>query len=705
MPSIKPPRAVPDTTRRLITGGTGFMGSHFLLELHCNASHTTVLVRGENPGQSFARLSEKVQGAASSCARSMDSALFERRVNVVVGDICQDACGVSDQDVGRLAGCIDELWHFAASLQFETRSRDKIFKHNVDGVRQVIALAAKLGCQRFVYISTAYTVGCAGGDVAELLHNPQGPFNNLYEESKCLAEHVVSQECQRLGMQARILRPSIVVGPSNTLRTGGSDSGLYGFASEIYRLRGQFQRLGSRIAVQGDPRTPLNCIPIDYVVQDLLYLARTQFVGVGPILHLTVPHGMAIEQVGDMITKHAHTPGFEIGLAPLEQRAPIEVLFDRRTTFYGSYLSGKKHFVRSLPPHPELSLVQVDGYIAQQYKELREQGGQHFFKRNSVLGRDGTTLRSYQTLAHPNTTAKPCVVLVNAYGMPVGLMLPLAQALSHKFHVLTWESRGVPDVSASFNPLAVSVGDHAADLVALLDAHNVERAHVVGWCTGAQVALRFASDHSKRLQGLVLLNGCYTLPASVQISAYRELVRELMREVATQPEFAKTYYAMIYGKKGSGIAGVGVEIVSDVLNFTDPDLLHLTSAPFQSSEALYRYAVMMTRFNQEPEHAWTLGLSAQTLVVSGSKDTIAHPQESWALHKLVPGSQYLELPQGNHFSMYHDTTLQHSIVQFLQACALDVIQTDGLNQVPSPLTPLPQVVEGLGEGALEGALT
>ena len=46
----------PDTTRRLLTGGTGFMGSHFLLSLYARASHTSVLTRGNDAVDASARL-------------------------------------------------------------------------------------------------------------------------------------------------------------------------------------------------------------------------------------------------------------------------------------------------------------------------------------------------------------------------------------------------------------------------------------------------------------------------------------------------------------------------------------------------------------------------------------------------------------------------------------------------------------------------
>lgn len=46
--------------------------------------------------------------------------------------------------------------------------------------------------------------------------------------------------------------------------------------------------------------------------------------------------------------------------------------------------------------------------------------------------------------------------------------------------------------------------DFADDLAALLDALEIERAHLVGWSVGGGVVLQFAIDHAKRVAGLVL---------------------------------------------------------------------------------------------------------------------------------------------------------------------------------------------------------
>jgi nucleoside-diphosphate-sugar epimerase/pimeloyl-ACP methyl ester carboxylesterase len=662
-----------DRTHRFMTGGTGFMGSHFLLSLHRRAARTTVLTRGENTADAQARLERAAEASASAYSMSLDKPLWHARTQVAAGDICVPFCGLAEAQRSRLAAeGVDEFWHFAASLQFELRSREAIFGHNVGGTRNALELAAALGCRRFVYISTAYTAGTASGPIAEELHDIAGPFNNLYEESKCQAEHEVAAACLRHGMDFRILRPSIIVGPSGTLRTGGSDSGLYGFAGELYRLRGQLRRMGRDIAVEGDPATPLNFIPIDWAVRDLMQVAQTGFADVGPVLHLTSSGGIDIDAVGRIIASHARTPRFCVVPQMERERAPIEVMFDRRTRFYGGYLKGAKRFVRSLPSHPEVSSEQVDGYVRELYKELRGQTPRHIFERGVVPSFDGMPLCAYATpvaVADPadGGAARPVVVLVNAYGMPVDFMLPLARCLQTRFRVLTWESRGVPDVASPFDTARIAVGDHAADLGALLDAHGVQEAHVVGWCTGAQIALRFASENPERVRGLVLLNGCYTLPPEVQITEYRELIRELMTDVAANPAFAQSYYDLIYGRSTGPAGGArkGADTVSTVLNFTEPELLHLTSAPFQSPEALYRYAAMVARFYEEPDHAWTIGVMAPTLLVTGERDVIAHPDETVEVARRIPGAELAVLPEGTHFSLYYDAALLDRVASFL----------------------------------------
>ncbi len=643
---------------RIMTGATGFLGSNFLLRLLQRGEEVVAVARG-------ADASARVRGALELAAASYSESL-ERSdgggLTVVAGDICEPRCGIDDNTIRRLTrrGC-DEFWHFAASLHFEDRRRELIWRHNVMGTEHALRLATDLGCRRFVYVSTAYTAGTAAGDVREELHDVRGPFNNAYEESKALAEQTVHAHCTERGSEYAILRPSIVIGPSRTLRPGGSDTGLYGLIREVHAMRKPLREIARPLVVEAETETPLNLVPVDWVVDDILTLIDTDFGG-QPIHHLTTDNTISIGTAGPLVARLTGTPPFEFVPELPDDASPIEQMIARQTGFYKSYFKNPKTFLRSLPPHRGITVAELKGYMREYYRELRGETYAGVLERAVIEGYDGSHLCTFAG----GEPGKPAVLLVNAYGMPVDFMVPLAKRLAERYRVLSWESRAVPNVVGPFDPAHVDLAAHVRDLETVLDKEGVELAHVVGWCTGAQVSLRFAAENPERVRSLALLNGSYRLPDTVPLTEFRSLTRKLARTISRERRFAQVYFDATYGKARDTRSQESAT-VSTILNFTDPELIHLTSMPFRSVEALYRYAHCIARFWDEPDHAWAASVAAPTLVVAGARDQIAHPTESKEIERRMPNAQINMMREGDHFSIYRDQALIEQVVTFFGA--------------------------------------
>ena len=275
--------------RLFITGAGGFIASHFLLALHeRRPSEVFALLRAADAVSASEKLRAALRCAAESYRAARDQAGALAATTSIVGDILLPACGVAPELVESIVagGTIDEFWHFAASLNFEERARDAIMASNLGGAEHAVALAGKLGARRFVYVSTAYSAGSRAGRVPEALHDRAGPFNNRYEESKCAAEHLVTQLCAAAGIALTILRPSIVVGPSETKLTGGTKTGLYGFIRELARLASAVKSWDGEVRMLVNPQTSLNLIPVDWFVEDALQVAARNF-ETAPIVHST----------------------------------------------------------------------------------------------------------------------------------------------------------------------------------------------------------------------------------------------------------------------------------------------------------------------------------------------------------------------------------------------------------------------------------
>ncbi len=81
---------------------------------------------------------------------------------------------------------------------------------------------------------------------------------------------------------------------------------------------------------------------------------------------------------------------------------------------------------------------------------------------------------------------------------------PQTDFFSHAYRTLAYSRRYHYPNAARGDETDYAPTLHARDLLALLDALNIDRAHVVGASYGAYIALTFATQHAARVRSLVL---------------------------------------------------------------------------------------------------------------------------------------------------------------------------------------------------------
>src|SRR5262249_48726095 len=100
--------------RILLTGATGFLGGHLLLDLsrHSDA-HVACLVRADDDEAAQTRLGEALQSFQLPW-----SVEVRRRITVLAGDIRQPRLGLSDERWEALAAEADAIVNVAAAVDF-----------------------------------------------------------------------------------------------------------------------------------------------------------------------------------------------------------------------------------------------------------------------------------------------------------------------------------------------------------------------------------------------------------------------------------------------------------------------------------------------------------------------------------------------------------------------------------------------------------
>lgn len=164
--------------RALVTGATGFVGSHLVEALRQSSVEVTVLARSP----------------------SKAAALAAQGVQVVTGDL-HDTAGVEGAVQGQ-----DVIYHVAGVVAAADEA--EFLRANRDGTSNLLAAAERRGSARFVLVSSLAACGPALRGIPLSGEEPAHPVT-AYGRSKLAAEQVV-----RAGaLPWSIVRPPIVYGP------------------------------------------------------------------------------------------------------------------------------------------------------------------------------------------------------------------------------------------------------------------------------------------------------------------------------------------------------------------------------------------------------------------------------------------------------------------------------------------------------------
>lgn len=170
----------------LLTGGTGYVGSHCAEALAGAGHEIRLLVR--RPDQ---------------VPLTFDPHGWEP-LDVVVGDV------LDAEAVGRaIKGC-DAVVHAAAVFSFDPRDTERLLNTNEQAARTVLTAAVEAGCDPVVHISSTVALTRRGGGTGPDL--PLGDVDAPYSRSKIASERV-ARELQDGGAPVVTVYPGSVFGP------------------------------------------------------------------------------------------------------------------------------------------------------------------------------------------------------------------------------------------------------------------------------------------------------------------------------------------------------------------------------------------------------------------------------------------------------------------------------------------------------------
>jgi dihydroflavonol-4-reductase len=174
--------------KTLVTGATGFLGSHVARALAARGEDVRVLVR------------------ASSDLRALEGLNAER----FEGDLRNPA-----SLTGALEG-VARVFHVAADYRLWARDPREIYESNVTGTQNLLDAARHAGVEKFVYTSTVATVAVPREDGLpnETTNASMDEMIGHYKRSKFAAEQCALRATEA-GFPVVIVNPTTPVGPGD----------------------------------------------------------------------------------------------------------------------------------------------------------------------------------------------------------------------------------------------------------------------------------------------------------------------------------------------------------------------------------------------------------------------------------------------------------------------------------------------------------
>ncbi len=233
----------------------------------------------------------------------------------------------------------------------------------------------------------------------------------------------------------------------------------------------------------------------------------------------------------------------------------------------------------------------------------------------------------------------PLILIMGLGATKLGWPLPFVERLATKHRVVVFDNRGAGQTDKPAEPY--SMAQFAADTVGLLDALNIERAHVFGASMGGMIAQHVALNHPDRVLGLIL--GC-TAAGGKHVARTPADVLAILTQPPSGDRAAdiRAGWPILY-------TPAYIESHRPVLEAQLQESVAYPEQPRYAFE-LQMQAIVATHntFDQLPQ------IKAPTLIQAGLEDILIPPENAHILAGQIPRARLIEYPHAAH-SYFQET--------------------------------------------------
>lgn len=187
----------------LVTGATGMLGTHVMLELLSRGIKVRALYR-------------------STASQSMVQKIFDfyqssnlyAQIEWVDGDV------LDIPSLHEAMQCCDVVYHCAAVVSYHRKDRNEMYTINIEGTANIVNVCLDLGIAQLCHVSSIAAIGrtADGQTLSEKNEWENSSLNTHYGITKYLSEMEVWRGIQE-GLHAVIVNPGFIIGPGDPHRS------------------------------------------------------------------------------------------------------------------------------------------------------------------------------------------------------------------------------------------------------------------------------------------------------------------------------------------------------------------------------------------------------------------------------------------------------------------------------------------------------
>jgi aminoacrylate hydrolase len=241
------------------------------------------------------------------------------------------------------------------------------------------------------------------------------------------------------------------------------------------------------------------------------------------------------------------------------------------------------------------------------------------------------------------------VILISGLGGYGAYWRDQVPAFAKRFEVITFDHRGIGQ--SEHCRISYTVDRMAMDVIELMDALGIERAHIVGHSTGGAIAQILAIDHPKRLASIVVASSWTKVDAYFRrlFALRKEILQRLGPAAYLQSATLFLYPSWWIAKHNEALRQAEAQ---NLATFSAPEIV---ASRIDAILAFDRTAELKR-------------IRTPTLVIGSEDDIVTPSYFSEELARLIPGAEVKMFPRGGHcFTQVAARDFNNAVLPFLAA--------------------------------------